>query len=336
MKTSILRIFTGLLALLSFQSFAHVRWFVPVGTELPKMSLPMDWIAALILFGGAGFVVSVLVIAKIGQSSQRFGNALFNQWNDKHNIGWYILFGLVNLLFLHNLLLGEFLGPHFFISHERIIVGVVLQSLVLIGSVISLAFTGLVLFAIALVSLLFFSFESGIDYFFEMASLGLAYFFISTRISQFDRGMFARFGLDKLKHYAPIVLRIGLGVQLLTLAIHNKFYEPAATYFFLEEHPYYNFPNFFGWEDFTHLHFALAAGTFESLFGIMLTLGLATRYVLLVIAFFFASTGVISGLDELMGHLPIFGFVAVLLVYGDTGFGLKKSDEAHDAMPAAA
>lgn len=336
MKSLYLRIFTGFLALLSFQAFAHVRWFVPVGTELPDMSLPTDWISALILFGGAAFVVSVFVIAKFGQMNQRFGNALFNPWNSKQNIEWYILFGLVNLLFLHNLLLGEFLGPHFFIAHDKIIVGVVLQSLVLIGSVISLAFTGLILFLIALVSLLFFSFESGIDYFFEIASLGLAYILISTKISQFDRGMFGRFGLDNLRHYAPVLLRLGLGLQLFSLAMHNKFYEPAATFFFLEEHPYYNFPNFFGWTDFTHLHFALAAGTFEALFGIMLMFGLATRYVLLVIAFFFASTGVISGLDELMGHLPIFGFVAVLFVYGDTKLGIKESEQNSGAMPAAA
>lgn len=110
---------------------------------------------------------------------------------------------------------------------------------------------------------------------------------------------------------------IGLGLQLVVLAIHNKLYEPAATYFFLSEHPYYNFPQYLGWTEFTHLHFSLAAGVFEAAFGIMLMLGLATRYVLLVVSFFFVSTGIISGLEEVMGHLPIFGVIAVLFVAGD-------------------
>ena len=110
------------------------------------------------------------------------------------------------------------------------------------------------------------------------------------------------------------MLRIGLGLQLVVLAVHNKLYEPAATYFFLSEYPYYNFPQYLGWTEFTHLHFALAAGVFEAAFGIMLVLGLATRYVLLVVSFFFVSTGIISGFEEVMGHLPIFGVIAVLFV----------------------
>ena len=306
-----------LLCLAPLPALAHVRWFVPVGTNLPAMSLPSDWLAVLLVSGALMFMASVLVVARIAAQSDALSRITFSPWNSKHHLEWYLLFLLVNLVFIHNLLEGEFLGPHFFVMPDVMMIGVVLQALVLILSVVSLLLTGVVLLVIALCGVVVFSFESGIDYFFEVAALGLAYILVSTRINALDRICFARYELTRFADLAPTILRLGLGLQLITLAIHNKLYEPAATYFFLTEHPYYNFPQFLGWADFTHLHFALAAGVFEAAFGVMLMLGLATRYVLLVVSFFFISTGIISGLEEVMGHLPIFGVIAVLFVAGD-------------------
>jgi uncharacterized membrane protein YphA (DoxX/SURF4 family) len=306
-----------LLCLAPLSALAHVRWFVPVGTDLPAMSLPTDWLAVLLVSGALMFMASVLVVARVAAQSDALSRITFSPWNSKHHLEWYLLFLLVNLVFIHNLLEGEFLGPHFFVMPDVMMIGVVLQALVLILSVVSLVLTGVVLLVIALCGVVVFSFESGIDYFFEVAVLGIAYILVSTRINALDRTCFARYELARFADLAPTVLRLGLGLQLFTLAIHNKLYEPAATYFFLSEHPYYNFPQFLGWSDFTHLHFALAAGVFEAAFGVMLMLGLATRYVLLVVSFFFISTGIISGLEEVMGHLPIFGVIAVLFVAGD-------------------
>ena len=306
-----------LLCLAPLSALAHVRWFVPVGTDLPAMSLPSDWLAVLLVSGALMFMASVLVVARMAAQSDALSRIIFSPWNSKHHLEWYLLFLLVNLVFIHNLLEGEFLGPHFFVMPDVMMIGVVLQALVLILSVVSLLLTGVVLLVIALCGVVGFSLESGIDYSFEVAALGLAYILVSTRINALDRICFARYELTRFADLAPTILRLGLGLQLITLAIHNKLYEPAATYFFLTEHPYYNFPQFLGWADFTHLHFALAAGVFEAAFGVMLMLGLATRYVLLVVSFFFISTGIISGLEEVMGHLPIFGVIAVLFVAGD-------------------
>ena len=312
-----MRYFAVLLCLIPLPVLAHVRWFVPVGTDLPVMSLPTDWLAALLVSGALVFMASVFVVAKIAAQSDALSRFVFSPWRSKQHMEWYLLFLLVNLVFIHNLLGGEFLGPHFFVMPDAMMIGVVLQAMVLILSVVSLLMTGVLLLVIALCGVIVFSFESGIDYFFEIVALGLAYILVSTRINTLDRSAFARFGIERVAHLAPSVLRIGLGLQLVVLAIHNKLYEPAATYFFLSEHPYYNFPQYLGWTEFTHLHFALAAGVFEAAFGIMLMLGLATRYVLLVVSFFFVSTGIISGLEEVMGHLPIFGVIAVLFVAGD-------------------
>ena len=326
MKSLILRTTFLAMAMFSFHSAAHVRWFVPVGTELPDMTLPLDWISGIVTAGAIGFILSVFVVKFLADRFSKIATFVYAPIERTNNIEWYILFGLVNMLFLHNLMLGDFLGPHYFLPEQYMMVGVVLQALILIGSVISLAFTGAVLIVIALLGIVLFSFESGIDYFFEMLSLGLAYLFISTKLNSNDNLMFKRFGLDRFVFAAPVVLRIGLGIQLISLALHNKIFEPAATYYFLLEHPYYNFLHYFGWTDFSHLHFAYAAGIFESCFGLMLTLGICNRYVICVIAFFFVSTGVISGLEEVIGHLPIFGFIAVLVTVGEHGL-LGKRDE---------
>lgn len=327
MKSLIMRIAIYAMAMLSFPSMAHVRWFVPVGTELPDMTLPLDWISGIVTVGAIGFILSVFVVKFIADRFNKIATLVYAPISKTNNIEWYILFGLVNVLFLHNLMLGDFLGPHYFLPEQYMMVGVVLQALILIGSVISLAFTGAVLIVIALLGIVLFSFESGIDYFFEMVSLGIAYVFISTKLNSNDKLMFKRFGLDKLIVAAPVVLRVGLGIQLISLALHNKIIEPAATYYFLLEHPYYNFIHYFGWTDFSHLHFAYAAGLFETCFGLMLTLGICNRYVICVIAFFFVSTGVISGLEEVIGHLPIFGFIAVLVTVGEHRLPRKRDKE---------
>ncbi|TNC83351.1 MAG: hypothetical protein CSH37_14660 [Thalassolituus sp.] len=319
-----------LLCLAPLSALAHVRWFVPVGTDLPAMSLPSDWLAVLLVSGALMFMASVLVVARVAAQSDALSRITFSPWNSNHHLEWYLLFLLVNLVVIHNLLEGEFLGPHFFVMPDVMMIGVVLQALVLILSVVSLLLTGVVLLVIAFCGVVVFSFESGIDYFFEVAALGIAYILVSTRINALDRTCFARYELTRFADLAPTIL----GLQLITLAIHNKLYEPAATYFFLTEHPYYNFPQFLGWADFTHLHFALAAGVFEAAFGVMLMLGLATRYVLLVVSFFFISTGIISGLEEVMGHLPIFGVIAVLFVAGDRRS--RDTNEAETLAPSPA
>lgn len=336
MKSLILRIILLSMSALSFNAWSHVRWFVPVGTELPDMTLPLDWISGVVTVAALGFVISVFAVKFIADRFSKVGALVFTPITKTNNIEWYILFGLVNMLFLHNLMLGDFLGPHYFLPEQYMMVGVVLQALILIGSVISLAFTGAVLVVIAFLGILLFSFQSGIDYFFEMVSLGLAYIFISTKLNTNDKLMFTRFGLDKFILAAPVVLRVGLGLQLISLALHNKIIEPAATYYFLVEHPYYNFMNYFGWTEFTHLHFAYAAGVFETCFGIMLALGICNRYVICVIAFFFVATGVISGLEEVIGHLPIFGFVAVLVTAGEHRWPGKRNKNANPVMTASA
>jgi len=335
MKLLIMRVVLLALAMLSFRTLAHVRWFVPVGTELPEMTLPMDWISAMVTVGAIGFILSVFVVKYLAERFSKIGTMVFSPLKKTNNIEWYILFGLVNMLFLHNLMLGDFLGPHYFLPEQYMMVGVVLQALILIGSAISLAFTGAVLVVIAFLGITLFSFQSGIDYFFEMVSLGLAYIFISTKLNTNDKLMFNRFGLDKFIPVAPVALRIGLGIQLVSLAMHNKIIEPAATYYFLLEHPYYNFMHYFGWTEFTHLHFAYAAGIFEICFGVMLALGICNRYVICVVAFFFVSTGIISGLEEVIGHLPIFGFVAVLVTVGEHRLPGKQDKDTKSVVPAS-
>jgi uncharacterized membrane protein YphA (DoxX/SURF4 family) len=71
-----------------------------------------------------------------------------------------------------------------------------------------------------------------------------------------------------------------------------------------------------GFSNFSNLHFVLAAGTFELLFGLLIAFGIATRYVTAVLSVFFLLTLFALGLTELVGHLPLIAIAVWLLHRG--------------------
>jgi hypothetical protein len=73
-----------------------------------------------------------------------------------------------------------------------------------------------------------------------------------------------------------------------------------------------------GWSD---LEFARAAGAIEVLFGLLLISGALPQAIVLIAGIPFNATLWFFGATELVGHLPVYGAMLVLLVYG--------SDAAH-------
>ncbi|NTS75924.1 DoxX family membrane protein [Catenovulum sp. SM1970] len=114
------------------------------------------------------------------------------------------------------------------------------------------------------------------------------------------------------KRYALPVLATGFGLQLMSLGFRNKLFEPGATMLFLEQHPYYNFVQLMGFTSFEHIHFVYSTGLFEVVFGLALVLGLATRFVCATLWSVFIAASLVSGLEEVIGHLPIFGILVLL------------------------
>ncbi|KGJ91577.1 hypothetical protein [Thalassotalea sp. ND16A] len=125
-----------------------------------------------------------------------------------------------------------------------------------------------------------------------------------------------RFNIVQFRVAAVRVLRIALGLQLMLLAINNKLLEPGAMLLFLQDFPFYNFMQGLGYHSYTDLHFVFAGGIVELTFGAMLVLGWAPRFVTLSLLAIFITTAVVSGIAEVIGHLPIFGVLWVLFAAG--------------------
>lgn len=74
---------------------------------------------------------------------------------------------------------------------------------------------------------------------------------------------------------------------------------------------------YIGFEDFTDMEFVFSAGIAECTFGLLIFLGISTRFVALNVAFFFLLTGLMLGLHEIVGHSPILAMALVLITLGD-------------------
>ena len=106
-----------------------------------------------------------------------------------------------------------------------------------------------------------------------------------------------------LKHFsvggAIRLLQLLLGIQLLVLAIHNKLLDPGLALVFIDNN------------EFTNVHFVFSAGIAEAVFGVLLIANISQRFVISVGLNIFYD----SGVNGLVGHLPIFGIAAVLWLH---------------------
>ena len=343
MTLRIVTLLAGLLLAVAPGAEAHVRWFV-AGREIPEVSFAPDGLNLLTLTGALGFVLITWMLHRLPARST-WGRRLQREIALPWHIEWYGLVLLLNLLLVLNLMMGDFLAPNLVLSPQWMLAGVVVQVTAILASTLSIAVTGVALILVGLLLPVVFPLATGFDYLFEVCGVGLAYVCIAPSLSQFDRRLFGRVAflrrLDPvvLKRYAVVVLRIALGLQLMTLAIHNKLSQPGATLLFLQDYPFYNFMQQLGFESYTHLHFVLAAGLFELVFGAMLVLGWAPRFVLLCLSGIFATTAALNGVAEVLGHLPIFAVVAILLFAAHParqGRRLAAGDEVMKVAGAAA
>lgn len=116
--------------------------------------------------------------------------------------------------------------------------------------------------------------------------------------------------------YAPLALRVGVGLNLVVLAFTEKLGRLHYAQAFLQEYPL-NFTAFFGIPMQDEL-FILFAGSVELLVGLCLVFGFFTREIIVVAWLPFNLTLTVFNWTELVGHLPIYGILAVLLVWSPT------------------
>jgi len=110
-------------------------------------------------------------------------------------------------------------------------------------------------------------------------------------------------------------LKVAAGVALIIVAFDEKLAMPDLALAFLENHPKLNVAREIGlgWTD---LEFVRVAAAIEVLFGLLLISGALPQVVVLAAGIPFNATLWFFGANELMGHLPIYGAMLVLLVYG--------------------
>jgi hypothetical protein len=112
-------------------------------------------------------------------------------------------------------------------------------------------------------------------------------------------------------------LRVFSGAALIVVAFVEKLAQPELALRFLAEHPQFNVAQQVG-VGMSDLEFARWAGAIEVLFGLLLISGALPQAIVLIAGIPFNATLFFFGNVELVGHLPIYGTMLVLLVYGST------------------
>jgi hypothetical protein len=146
--------------------------------------------------------------------------------------------------------------------------------------------------------------------------LGFGAFFLLTGRGRYavDRLLFPR--LEPTPAHARLAmpsLRIGMGLGLTVVAFTEKLANPDLARAFLQIHPI----NFTKW-----LHipmsddtFMLCAGSSELLIGLCLLFGIFPRLIVASMWLLINMSLTVFSWIELVGHLPIYGVMAVLLVW---------------------
>ena len=146
--------------------------------------------------------------------------------------------------------------------------------------------------------------------------LGFGAFFMLTGRGPYavDRLLFpALEPTPRLSRLAMPCLRIGTGLGLMIVAFTEKLANPALARAFLQHHPL----NFTGW-----LHipmsddtFMLCAGSTELVIGLCLIFGIFPRLIVASAWLLINMSLTVFNWVELVGHLPLYGVMAMLLVW---------------------
>jgi hypothetical protein len=124
--------------------------------------------------------------------------------------------------------------------------------------------------------------------------------------------------LDRRRVAAALLsLRLLVGSALVVLAFTEKLARPRLARAFLERFPAFNILNAVGL-DVGDVEFIRIAGGVELLFGLLIISGALPQVAVIVAGIPFNATLFFLGTSELIGHLPVYGAMLALLVYGSS------------------
>ena len=115
---------------------------------------------------------------------------------------------------------------------------------------------------------------------------------------------------------ALATLRVLSGVSIIALALGEKLWSPDIGAAFMARYPHFNVFQTFHVADVSNDQFVLLAGLVEGTIGVLLITGLLTRVVILFMWVPFNLGVPFLPSQELVGHLPVFAVMYLLLVHG--------------------
>lgn len=116
---------------------------------------------------------------------------------------------------------------------------------------------------------------------------------------------------DEAPAWALVLLRLCLGVGIAFSAFTEKLLDPALGQALLSQRPEVNVLRALGVGD---LQFVYLAGLTELVIGVVIVSGWVTRPVMAIGALIFTASLPLFGWTELLGHLPFYGIMFVLLM----------------------
>jgi uncharacterized membrane protein YphA (DoxX/SURF4 family) len=114
---------------------------------------------------------------------------------------------------------------------------------------------------------------------------------------------------------AVLGLRVAAGTALIVVAFVEKLANPDMALHFLDEYPHFNVVQEIG-IGMSDLEFTRLAGAIEVLFGLLLISGALPQAAVVIAGVPFNTTLYFFGNTELVGHLPVYATMLVLLVLG--------------------
>ncbi len=122
---------------------------------------------------------------------------------------------------------------------------------------------------------------------------------------------------ETTKELVPLVLRIGLGVSFIFLAVYEKFLNPHGSELVVTT---YNLMNAIPvpaplW--------VLGAGTVECILGLLLLIGFEVRLVSLI-SFFVISLSFFYFKEDVYSHVTLFGAISMLIATGAGAYSLDR------------
>jgi hypothetical protein len=121
-------------------------------------------------------------------------------------------------------------------------------------------------------------------------------------------------GADQVAR-AVLALRVVAGSALVVLAFTEKLARPDLAMAFLDRYPAFNVAAWMGMSD---EGFVRVAGAVELLVGLLLISGALPQLAVILAGIPFNATLFFLGTEELIGHLPLYGTMLTLLVYGSS------------------